>query len=105
MKITRRQLKRIIKEERQKILVEMDMSPIANAERSVGVYADQSAVDQATDGIVGILQTVERDSETDLGDELEARNEARNAALLVCAQAFQAADHKDVYAALIRMLD
>lgn len=103
MKITKKQLRRIIKEEKQKLLVEM--SPIANAERSVSSYADQLAVDQATDGIVGILQTVERDSEMDLGDDLEAKNEARNAAILVCAQAFQAADHKDVYAALISMLD
>ena len=103
MKITKRQLRRIIKEEKARLLNEQ--SPIANAERSKGGYADQSAVNQATDGIIGILQTVETEAEVDLEDDIEAKAAARNAALLVCAQAFQAADHKDVYAALIAMLD
>ena len=49
MKITRKQLKRIIKGERSKLLVEMN--PIANAERTIGLHAPTSRVATLKDAI------------------------------------------------------
>ena len=103
MKITKRQLKRIIKEEKQKLLVEMN--PMANAERAVGGFADISAVDQVTDGILDLLQSIETASAEEFdGDEEMAEEFARSGAILAVAQAFQSAGLMDVYVALTRML-
>ena len=103
MKITKKQLKRIIKEEKAKILVEMN--PIANAERSVGGLANMSTTAAITDGILDLLQEVEMGAVEEEGMEPEeAEDAARGAAILVVAQAFQSAGLMDVYASLVRML-
>jgi hypothetical protein len=49
MKITRNQLRKIIKEERAKLLVEMN--PAADAERSLGLYANASTVDKLSSAL------------------------------------------------------
>ncbi len=103
MKITKRQLRRIIKEEKQKLLVEM--GPDANADRALGLYAKMSTVDQVTDNILNLLQEIEQGAaeEEDLGPD-EAEEYARNGAVLAVAQAFQSAGYVDVYMSLIRLL-
>ena len=53
MKITKRQLRRIIKEEKQKLLIEMN--PIANAERNLGGLASVSTTEAITNGILDLL--------------------------------------------------
>ena len=103
MKITKRQLKRIIKEEKQKLLIEM--GPNATAERSLGSLANVSTIDQITDGILNLLQEIEMGAseEEGLGPD-EAEEYARNGAVLAVAQAFQSAGYVDVYMSLIRLL-
>ena len=103
MKITKKQLQRIIKEEKQKLLVEMN--PIANAERASGSFANISTVDSVTDGILNLLQEIEMGGaeEEGLMDD-EAEEFARNGAILVVAQAFQSAGLMDVYTGLTKML-
>ena len=102
MKITKKQLRRIIKEEKQKLLVEMN--PMANAKRAVGGFADSSTTGQVTDGILDLLQQIEMGAvEEGLEDE-EAEEFARNGAILAVAQAFQSAGLMDVYMTLTRML-
>lgn len=103
MKITKRQLKRIIKEEKQKLLVEMGPEP--NANRALGLYANAGIVDQLTTSILDLLQNVELEAaeEEDLGPD-EAEGLARNVTVLAVAQAFQSAGYVDVYMSLIRLL-
>ena len=103
MKITKRQLKRIIKEEKQKLLVEMN--PMANAERNLGGLASVSTTEAITNGILDLLQGVEMAAVEEEGlEEDEAEEAARGAAILAVAQAFQSAGLMDVYAGLTRML-
>ena len=103
MKITKRQLKRIIKEEKEKLLVEMN--PMMNAERASGSFANTSTVERVTDGILDLLQEIEMGSSQEEGLEGEEAEEfARNGAILVVAQAFQSAGLMDVYMSLTRML-
>ena len=103
MKITKRQLRRIIKEEKQKLLVEMN--PMMNAERASGSFANTSTVERVTDGILDLLQEIEMGSSQEEGLEGdEAEEFARNGAILVVAQAFQSAGLMDVYMTLTRML-
>ena len=90
MKITQKQLKRIIKEEKAKLLAEQ-MNPQANAERALGSFADMAAVDRVTDGVLDLLQSIEMGAvEEGLEDE-EAEEMASNGAILAVAQAFQSA--------------
>ncbi len=103
MKIAKQKLRQIIKEEKAKIL--MEMNPMASADRYVGSLADMASIDQVTDGILNILGDVERGAqeEEDLGPD-EAEEAARSAAILVVAQAFQSAGLTDVYYALTKMI-
>lgn len=102
MKISKRQLKRIIAEEKQKLLVEMN--PMANAERSLGMYADVRDVDRLQDSLLSILQGVEMAAAEDGLEDDEAEEMAAEAAVLAVAQAFQSAGMIAEYQALIRML-
>ena len=102
MKITKRQLKRIIKEEKAALLSEN--GPIQSAERSLGLYADVSDVDGLTDSLLNILQGVELSAAEDGLDDEMAEAYAADAALLAVAQAFQAAGMMAEYQALYRMI-
>ena len=103
MKITKRQLRRIIKEEKQKML-EMYKGGRSNAERSLGLYANTSTVDQITDSILNVLQEVEMGAHEDGMEGDESEDMAVAAAILAVAHAFQAAGRIDVYQALIQEL-
>lgn len=103
MKITKAQLRQIIKEEKSKLLTEM--GPEANADRALGGFAQMSTIDQVTDGILDLLQQIELGAaeEEDLEPD-EAEELARAGAILAVAQAFQSAGLTDVYMSLVRLL-
>ena len=103
MKITKRQLRRIIKEEKQRMLSEMYPGG-RGADRSLGIYANVSTVDQITDSILNVLQEVEMGAHEDGIEEDEAEDMARNAAILAVANAFESAGLMDVKFALRRLL-
>ena len=102
MKVTKTQLKRIIKEEKQKLLVEMN--PIANAERSLGMYANTSVIDQMSKSIADLLQNIEIEAIDDGLEEDEAEEMAIDAVLLAVAQAFQSVGMVAEYDALYKMI-
>ena len=102
MKITKRQLRRIIKEEKAALLSEN--GPIQSAERSLGLYADVSDVGGLTDSLLNILQGVEMSAVEDGLDDEMAEAYAADAALLAVAQAFQSAGMMAEYQALYRMI-
>ena len=102
MKITKRQLRRIIKEEKANLLSEA--GPVANANRSLGLYANMSTVDNITDGLHDLLQEVMMGAEEDGMEEEDAERASRDAAIVAVANAFQGAGILDVYHNLMRML-
>ena len=73
MKITKRQLRRIIKEEKQKLL--MEMNPLADAERTYGSVATEASKDQIGSALRNFLKDtaanleVEEEVYTDEADE------------------------------------
>ena len=100
MKITKKQLRRIIKEEKRKLLREN-----RNAEMALGSFANVATTDQLTDSILNLLQEVEMGAAEDEGlGQDEAEEMARNAALLAVAQAFESAGLMDVMMALQKMI-
>ncbi len=102
MKITKRQLRRIIKEEKEKILLEMN--PERDADRSLSLYANVTTTDKITDSILDILQEVEIGAAEDGLEDEESEAAARNAALLAVANAFEAAGLFDIKIVLHKML-
>ena len=102
MKITKRQLKKIIKEEKQKLLVEMN--PVANAQRSLGAYADVADVDKLGTALLDLLQGIEMSAIEDGIDEEEAEDMAANAAVMAVAEAFQSAGLIAEYNALLMLV-
>lgn len=102
MKITKQQLRNIIKEEKQKLLVEMN--PMANAERSLSMYANVSKVDQVATSIIELLQNIETEAASDGLEEDEAEDMAIDAVLLAVANAFQSAGMVAEYNALYQMV-
>ncbi len=102
MKITRDDLRRIIKEEKQKLLVEMN--PMANAERMQGEYADTAAVDAVENALSELMFGINEDAFEDLGDEDDADDAAAAAVTFTVAQAFQSLGLLAQYEALIRTL-
>ena len=103
MKITNKRLKQIIKEEKTKLLNEMN--PMMDTDRMVGTLVNVATIDKVTDGILDLMQEVEMGSQEEEGLGVdEAAQKARNAAILVVAQAFQAAGETDVYFELTRMI-
>lgn len=102
MKITKTQLKRIIKEEKQKLIVEMN--PIANAKRTLSLYADVSDVDRLGSALQDILSGVEMAAAEDGLEEDEAEEMAADAALLAVANAFQSVGMIAEYDALFRII-
>jgi len=98
-KITKRQLRRIIKEEKQRLLSEN-----RGAEMALGSFANVSTTDQLTDSILNVLQEVEVGAVEDGHGDEDAGEMARSAALLAVAQAFQSAGLTDVYMALYKLI-
>ena len=104
MKITKGQLKRIIKEEKARLLTEMGGH--AGADRSLGMHAEVSDVDNLTTSLLNILQSVEMGAVEEEGlEDAEAEVLAANAALLAVAQAFQSAGMFAEYQALYKMIE
>lgn len=89
MKITKRQLKRIIKEEKQKLLVEMN--PVANAERSLGMYANASIVDQLNKTVAQLLENITAEAIDDGLEDDESHDLAGDAVAMAVSQAFLSA--------------
>ena len=102
MKITKQKLRRIIKEEKAKLLVEMN--PMANAEYMQGNYSPMSGIDALTDALANLLQKTEVDALEDMGDDLDAEEAAAGAVTLTVAQAFQSVGMIEQYQALIKTL-
>ena len=104
MKITKRQLRKIIKEEKASLLSEMYQGGHSDAERALGMYTNVSTVDQVTDSILNVLQEVEMGAHEDGMEGDEGEDLAAAAAILAVAHAFQAAGRIDVYQALFQEL-
>ena len=102
MKITKNQLRRIIKEEKTKLLVEMN--PVADAERSLGLYANTSTLDKLSSALQSLLMEVETAAIEDGLEEDEAEDMAANAGLMAVANAFQSVGMIAEYDALYRIL-
>ena len=77
---------------------------MANAERSLGMYANVSLVDQLSTTVMELLQNIETEAVEDGLDDEEAEDYAADAVVLAVAQAFQAAGLVAEYEALIRTL-
>ena len=102
MKITKNQLKRIIKEEKSKLLNENN--PIANATYMQGSYSDVSAIDAVERALSDLLAGTNQDAFNDLGDEDDADDASTAAVTLTVAQAFQGLGLLAQYEALVRTL-
>ena len=88
MKITKRQLRRIIAEEKQKLLVEMN--PMMDAERTLGGSVPQSSISAMGNAMGAILQGTEADLINDQGlDADEAEDKAAIALVLAVAYELQ----------------
>lgn len=98
MKITKRQLKKIIKEEKAKLLESR------SADRSLGMYADVAAVDALQRAFDDLLVGTETSAYEDLQDDLDASEASTEAVTLAIAHTFQAAGLIAQYQALMRTL-
>ncbi len=88
MKITKNQLKRIIAEEKQKLL--MEMSPLADAERTYGSVATETSKDQIGSSLRNFLNdTATRLEVEEELDEDEADEKAHAALVLALAYELQ----------------
>ena len=102
MRISRADLQRIIKEEKQRLLVEMNA--MANAQRMQGEYSDTAAVDAVENALSELMFGTNEDAFEDMGDEDDADEAAAAAVTLTVAQAFQSMGLLAQYEALIRTL-
>ena len=102
MKITKRQLRRIIAEEKQKLLVEMN--PVANAERSLSMYANTVVVDQLKKAIGDLLENITAEAIEDELEEDEASALAAEAMVAAVSDAFMSVGMYDQAQGLIYML-
>ena len=99
MKITKRQLRRIIKEEKQNLL--MEMNPIMDAERTLGGSAPQSSIAAMGDAMGAFLKETEKDLIEDVGLDLdEAEDKAAIALVLALAYELQSLGLVGPYIAL-----
>jgi hypothetical protein len=71
MKITKRQLKRIIREERENLLENEQV------DRAVGLYANQREMGMLTVALNNLEDQVYKDALEDLGDKQDAAEQAR----------------------------
>ena len=101
MKITKRQLRRIIKEEKARVLNEMN--PRANAERMQGMYSNISDIDAVENAIKRLmLQTGEEISKEMDPEDADVATVA--AVTLTVAQALESLGLLGQYHALMRTL-
>ena len=98
MKITKRQLRRIIKEEKAKLVENQ------NASRMQGMYSDVAAIDALHDAFDELLMGTTMSAQEDLGGDDEADEAAVSAVTLAVAHIFQASGLMAQYQALIRTL-
>ena len=91
MKISKNELRKIIKEEKSRLLNEMN--PQANAERNLGLYANTALVDNLKKAIQQLLEQIEKDAYEDMGDELDSEEAAEGVVAMVIAQAFDMAGY------------
>ena len=80
MKITRTQLERIIKEEKQKLLAEQ-YSDTNNADRTLGMYANTSLLSRFEDTMHRLYEDIYKNALDDLEDSDEAMDLADEALL------------------------
>ena len=80
MKITRAQLERIIKEEKQKLLAEQ-YSDMNNADRTLGMYASTSLLGRFEDAMHRLYEDIYKNALEDLEDSDEAMDLADEALL------------------------
>ena len=102
MKITRDDLQRIIKEEKQKLLNENN--PIRNAEYMQGNYANVSDIEILESAMGDLLMGTETDAFEDMDDDDEASDAAETVLTFTIAQRFQSLGLVAQYEALIRTL-
>ena len=102
MKITKNQLKKLIAEEKQKLLNEN--SPIANARYMQGSFSNTSSIDAVENAISELLMGTDQDAMVEFGDEDEADMAATAAVTLTVAETFQSLGLLAQYEALIRTL-
>ena len=102
MKITKRQLRQIIKEEKAKLLVEMN--PVANAERSLGMYASTAVVDQLNKTVARLLEDITAEAVEDGLEEDESYDLAVDAVVMAVHEAFLSAGMVDQAQSVIYML-
>ena len=98
MKITKSKLRKIIKEEKSRLLNEM-MSPRnadtgSTAERNLGLYANTALVDNLKQAIRQLLEQIETDAYEDMGDELDSEEAAEGVVAMIIAQAFDIAGYE-----------
>ena len=70
MRVTKRQLRRIIKEEKAKVLVEMN--PSVNSERTVGLYFNTNQQKVAFDALSALYDTAVEAAMIDGMEDVEA---------------------------------
>jgi len=103
MKITKRQLRRIIKEENKKLLAEM--GPIPDAERMLGSSVPQPELQALGSMMRNMLQLIEDDLVVEEGlPEDEAEFKAPKALALAIAYEFQSIGMIGAYNSLYRAL-
>jgi hypothetical protein len=109
MRITKRQLRQIIKEEKAKLQENANAEAIdalQNAERMQGLYSDVAAIETLQKAFDDLLKGTEADAANDFGeDDEEGYTDAAEAAVtLTVAQIFKDADMWDQYDALMDTL-
>jgi len=105
MKITKRQLRRIIKEEKAELSEYGGAGgAYANADKMQGTYSDISMIAAVTKSIQALSAQTEADAYDDLGDDEDASRSAMAAVVLTVAQAFEAEGYIAQYHALIKTL-
>ena len=107
MKISKSQLRRIIKEERAKLHRPPgagSTNPVANAERSLGMYANTVVVDQLNKTVARLLEDITAEAVEDGLEEDESYDMAVDAVVMAVSEAFLSAGMVDQAQAVIYML-
>ena len=87
LEITEEEIRRIIKEEKAKMLKEN--TPVRNAEYQQGSFANVNLVSAVTNGIEALFEQVVNDASEDLGDDQEGDIAAANVVTYTVIEAFQ----------------
>ena len=104
MKITKRQLRRIIKEEKQKLLNEMN--PLANADRMLGLGIPAAMQSQLTDLLNQMMMKAMDDLVEDGEvDEEDADVEGSNAVMMALANSLQSIGFTNAYDAMVMAIN